>query len=326
MVHRFPHRGNAAADLPGGSVRARARGGRGRGWTGLHGPVPLRPDAGWTEVRARAKGLPEEAELPAADLSFLSDLADDGSRVLGTDIGQGSGPSYRFYIQGTDGSAPVWLGEGDGQALSPDGRFALALLTRASPQQLVVVPTGAGEARVLERGAVVEYRRAVWDPTGRWVVFSAAERQGERRLYIQDVGGGPPRPVSAPGVELLRLGRPVSPDGTHVVAAGPDLIPALYPLAGGEPVGIPGLGEDDVPLCFTPDGRELFVARYEDVLPVVERVDVASGRRRPWTGMRRGRPSGLAGQYRVLVSPDGASYAYSYFRWMNDLYLVTGVR
>ncbi|HEX9187823.1 MAG TPA: protein kinase, partial [Vicinamibacteria bacterium] len=164
------------------------------------GQMLVRRGTDWTEVRARTNGAPEEAELAAADLSFLSDLADDGSRVLGTDIGQGSGTSYRFYTQGTDGSAPVWLGEGDGQALSPDGRFALALLTRASPQQLVVVPTGAGEARVLEPGPVAEYRRAAWDPTGRRVVFCGAEGQGERRLYVQDVSGGPPRPVSPPGV------------------------------------------------------------------------------------------------------------------------------
>jgi eukaryotic-like serine/threonine-protein kinase len=290
------------------------------------GPMLVRRGTNWTEVRARAKGAPEEAELPAADLSFLSDLADDGSRVLGTDIGQGSGPSYRFYTQGTDGSAPVWLGEGDGQALSPDGRFALALLTRASPQQLVVVPTRAGEARVLEPGPVTEYGRAAWDPTGRRVVFSGAEGKSERRLYVQDVSGGPPRPVSPPGVELLKRGRPVSPDGTLVVAAGPDLIPSLYPLAGGGPIRIPGLGEEDVPISFTPDGRELFVARYEETPPLVERVDIASGRTRPWTGMRRGRPSGLAGQYSILVTPDGASYAYSYFRRMNDLYLVTGLK
>jgi hypothetical protein len=286
----------------------------------------VRRGTGWTEVRARAKGAHEEAELPAADLSFLSDLADDGSRVLGTDIGQGSGPNYRFYVQGTDGSAPVWLGEGDGQALSPDGRFALALLTRASPQQLVVVPTRAGQARVLEPGPVTEYRRAVWDPTGRRVVFSGAEREGERRLYVQDVSGGPPRPVTPVGVELAKIGRPVSPDGARVVATGPDEIPALYPLAGGEPVGIPGLDEADVPLCFTPDGRELFVARYEETPPLVERIEIASGRTRPWTGMRRSTPSGLSGEYGILVTPDGQSYAYSYFRIMSDLYLATGLK
>jgi Tol biopolymer transport system component len=280
----------------------------------------------WTEVRARAKGAWEEIELPAADLSFLSDLADDGSRVLGTDIGRGSGPNYRFYVQRTDGSAPVWLGEGDGQALSPDGRFALALLTRTSPPQLVVVPTGAGGARVLEPGPLTEYRRAVWDPTGRRVVICGSEREGERRIYVQDVSGGPPRPVTSVGVELLKIGRPVTPDGTRVVATGPDGIPALYPLAGGQPAEVPGLGEEDVPLCFTPDGRELFVARYEETPPLVERVEIATGKTRPWTGLRRSTPSGLSSDYWCLVTPDGASYAYSYFRSMGDLYLVTGLK
>ena len=40
--------------------------------------------------------------------------------------------------------------------------------------------------------------------------------------------------------------------------------------------------------------------------------------------MRRTKPSGLEGDYTVLVTPDGASYAYSYLRFMSDLYLVTG--
>ena len=280
----------------------------------------------WTEVRARAKGAADEAELPAASLSFLSDMSDDGARVLGTDIGEASGPNYALYVQGTDGSAPVWLGEGDGQALSPDGKSALALLRNSSPQQLVVVPTGAGETRVLPPGPVTRYERAVWDPAGRRVVFSGAEREGDVRLYVQDADGGPPRPASPAGVRLLKVGRPVSPDGTRVVAAGPDGVPALYPLGGGDPLVVRGLTENDVPLCFTPDGRELFVARYEDVPPRVERVEIASGRTRPWTGMRRSRPSGLLGDYAVLVTPDGASYAYSYIRAMSDLYLVTGLK
>jgi hypothetical protein len=110
------------------------------------------------------------------------------------------------------------------------------------------------------------------------------------------------------------------------VASGPDGIPALYPLGGGEPLAIPGLEEEEIPLCFTPDGRELFVARYDETPPVVERVEVATGRRRPWTGLRRSVPSGHSGQYWLLVTPDGRSYAYSYFRIMSDLYLATGVK
>jgi len=280
----------------------------------------------WTETRARARGSSGETELPAADLSFVADLADDGTIVLGTDVGEGGGPNFSFYVQRTDGSAPVWLGEGDGHALSSDGRFALAVLVHARPQQLIVAPTGAGETRTLDPGAIVRYSRAVWDGTGRSVVFAGIDEKDRERLYVQDVAEGPPRAVTEEGVTLARIGRPVSPDGRQVVAVGPDGVPALYPLAGGQPVALPGLGELDVPICWTTDGRELMVARYENDSSRIERVDVTSGRTRPWSRLGRSLPSGLLGQDRILVTPDGESYAYSRVRYFTDLYLTSPLR
>jgi hypothetical protein len=282
----------------------------------------------WTEIRARAHGATEDAELPAADLAFLSDLSDDGRLVLGTDIGANAGPNFRFYIQKTDGSPAVWLGEGDGQALSPDGRLALAVLAHTQPQQLIVVPTGAGETRTLEPGAVIQYKRAVWDNTGRRVVFWGIDKQDSWRVYVQDVAGGPPRAVTDEGVRLGMIGRPVSPDGQRVVAIGPNDVPAIYPLAGGDPVAIPGLGLGDVAICWNPDGRELLVARYEDTLapPRIDRVEVGSGRTRPWNRLGASAPSALFAQPRVLVTPDGESYAYNYTRSLSDLYLTSRLR
>jgi len=282
---------------------------------------------GWTEIRARARGMAEEVELPAAELSFLSDLADDGSQVLGSDEGVGAGPNFSFYVQKTDGSPPVWLGEGDGLSLSPDGRFVLALLAEARPQQLVVAPTGAGQTRMLEPGPIVRYSRAVWDPSGRRVVIAGADARGDERLYLQDVAGGPPTPATREGVRLAKLGRPVSPDGRRVVALDPDGIPALFPLQGGEATAVPGLGDYDIPLCWTPDGHELIVARYDDEAPPrIEHVDVATGHARPWKGPRRSLPSGIWGQSRILVTPDGESYAYGHMREMSALYLSSPLR
>jgi hypothetical protein len=280
----------------------------------------------WTDIRARARDAAEEVELPAADLSFLSDLSDDGSLVLGTDVGQGGGPNAAFYLQKTDGSKPLWLGEGDGQALSPDGRLALALLLHARPQQLLVVPTGAGETRALEPGPVTSYSRAVWDPSGRRVLFAGRDAHDEERVYVQELSGGPPRAVTGVGVTLTPLGRPVAPDGRRVVAVGPDGVPALYPLEGGEPAALAGLDEDDLPVAWTPDGRELLVLRYSETELRVERVDVASGRARPWVGLGRALPSGYFGQKRLLITPDGRSYAYGYARRMSDLYVTSPLR
>ncbi len=281
---------------------------------------------GERQTRARARGASEEAELPASDISFLSDLSDDGTQVLGTDTGEGGGPDFKFYLQKTDGSAPVWLGDGDGQALSPDGRFVLAVLVHAKPEQLIVVPTGAGETRTLEPGPVVRYSRAVWDPRGRRVVFSGFDTQDVERVYLQDADGGPPRAVTTDDVGLPRIGRPVSPDGKRVVALGPNGLPALYPLAGGDPVALPGFGENDVPLCWTVDGHELWVARYDETPPRIERIDVASGRAKPWNRLGRSAPSGLQGQYRILVTPDGESYAYSVGRRTSELYLTSPLK
>jgi len=280
----------------------------------------------WTENRARARGRSNEVDLAAGELSFLADLSDDGTQVLGTDQGTGGGSEFSIYVQKTDGSPPVWLGPGDGQALSPDGRLVLALLGQTHPERLVAVPTGAGDTRTLEPGPIVHYSRAVWDPSGRRVVIAGVDAKNEEHLYLQNLAGGPPTAVTGADVTLAPLGRPVSPDGLRVAAWGPDGIPALYPLVGGEPRPVAGLDELDVPLCWTTDGRELMVAHYEDAPPRVERVEVASGRTRPWTGPRRSMSSGFMGQTRLLVTPDGESYAYGTYRRMSDLYLSSPLR
>jgi hypothetical protein len=111
-----------------------------------------------------------------------------------------------------------------------------------------------------------------------------------------------------------------------MVGLDPDDIPALYPLAGGEPVAIPGLGRDDVVLCWTTDGHGLMVARYEsDAPPRIERVDLKTGQTRPWNRSLRPPPAGLQST-RILVTPDGESYAYGYLRMMDDLYLASGLK
>jgi hypothetical protein len=291
-----------------------------------HGPVLGSRLTTWTDIRARARGATEEAELPAADLSFLADLSDDGRQVLGTDQGQGGGPNYRFYIQKTDGSPAVWLGEGDGQALSPDGRFALAVLVHTQPQQLIVVPVGAGQTRALEPGPIARYSRAVWDNTGRRIVFSGFDKQDSERVYIQEMAGGPPRALTPEGVTLGQLGRPVSPDDRRLAAIGPDGVPALYPLAGGDSVPIPGLADKDVVICWTPDGKELMVAHYGETPPRIERVEVATGRARPWSGLNSVAPNSLSAEPRILVTPDGESYAYNYTRSLSDLYLTSKLK
>ena len=290
------------------------------------GAVALVRGTIWTEMRAKARDAKEEVELAGADLTFLSDLTPDGRSVLGTDLGVGGGPNFTPFLQKTDGSPPVRLGEGDGQAFSPDEKSVLVRMPN-SPARLKIEPTGVGESIVLPAGPIVSYRRAVFDPSGRRVVFAGAEQNKESRIYVQDVAGGSlPVALTEEGTSLAQLGRPISPDGKWIAGIGGDGVPELYSLTGGETRVIPSLGYLDTPVAWSLDGKELFVVRYEETPPRVDRVDVTTGRTRPWTVLRPGALSGLLGDYRILISPDGGSYAYNYVRQMSDLYLATGIR
>jgi serine/threonine protein kinase len=280
----------------------------------------------WTEVRGRARGSRDEVEMPGADLSFLNDITPDGTRVLGTDIGVGGGPNFTAFLQSTDGLPPVRLAEGDGQALSPDGRSILVKL-RTTPPKLRIEPTGAGQPQELPLGSIMSYDRAVWAPSGKRVIFAGTEKNKGSRLYVQDVSDQSlPEPFTAEGIGLAKLGRPVSPDGKWIVGIGGDGVPELYPLDGGEPRVIPTLGYLDMPVSWSEDGRELFVVRYEESTPRVDRVEVATGRTRPWTAHRPRPLTSMLGDYRILISPDGESYAYNYVSKMSDLYIATGIR
>ena len=159
------------------------------------------------------------------------------------------------------------------------------------------------------------------------MIFAGAELNKDFRLYSQEVGGdAPPVAISDEGVSLPVIGRPVSPDGKWIVGIGGDEVPALYPLGPGETRAIPTLGYLDRPIGWSQDARELFVVRYEESPPRVERVNVVTGEVRPWSLLKPASLSWLLGEFRILISPDGESYAYNYVRQMSDLYLAIGLR
>jgi hypothetical protein len=101
-------------------------------------------------------------------------------------------------------------------------------------------------------------------------------------------------------------------------------IPKRWPIDGGEPLPIPGAGPEDRPLSFTADGRALFVSGRS--LPIViERLDLADGRRSPWLTLAPGDNAGL--RYALAtISPDGQHWSLSIARLYTDLYVVEGLK
>ncbi|OYW06552.1 MAG: hypothetical protein B7X11_00980, partial [Acidobacteria bacterium 37-65-4] len=101
-------------------------------------------------ISALVPGARAERDLSWLDNSLRPFLSQDGSILLFGDQSVAAGPNYQVCLRKTDGGPVVRLGEGDVWGLSPDGKWAIAILY--TPPQLVLYPTGPGETRRLPRG------------------------------------------------------------------------------------------------------------------------------------------------------------------------------
>jgi Tol biopolymer transport system component len=278
-------------------------------------------------LMVRTADSDRERDLAWLDVSDVRDLSRDGTRVLFTEGGVGS-QTEGAYLRKTDGSPAVRLGDGHGFGLSPDGRWALSVVSNP-PQQLFLLPTGAGEPRVLPRGKIAAYAglTAAWFADSRRFVFAAREQGHERRLYIQDIQGGEPRAISGGEGLVLRCGRGLSPDEKYVAAIGNDQKIRIVPVEGGSPRPAPGTEPDELPAGWTADGRSLYIYNPNAGAPTrVYLVDVASGQRRLWKEIMPSDPAGSHGIRGLAVNPDGKSYVYNLPRILSDLYLVDGLK
>ena len=278
-------------------------------------------DTNRTEMLALAPGETKERELTWLDWSLpaTAGISPDGRLVLFSESGEGGGPGYSVYVRKTDGSPAVRLGEGSAQALSPDGKWALAIAHIASDPQLAAYPTGAGDPKFFARDGVTVLS-AVWLADGKQILFNANEPGHGPRLYVRDFDGGKSRALSPEGYALFVA----SPDGRSAVVTGPDRKYYLYPIAGGEPAAIPGLEITDSVDQFTSDSRFVYVHRREAPLRVY-RLELATGRKELWRTLM---PSDAAGvsSLNPVPTPSGESYAYNYVRTLSDLYLVDGLK
>jgi len=287
------------------------------------GRVLMTHDVNRTEVLGFFPGEQKETDFSWLDWSQATDVSADGRALLFSEAGEGGGAGYSVYLRKTDGSPAIRLGEGRAQALSPDGRWALAITHMSTEPQIVLYPTGAGETKTLPRDGLA-VQSACWLPDGKRILVNASETGHGARLFLWDLSSGKPQAVSPEGYRSFA--RMVSPDGKLVAARGPDQRLYLYPIAGGEPSGIPGLTAEDTPSAWSADGRFLYVYRRRELPAKVYRLEVATGKKELWKELM---PSDAAGVLNIsppLVTPDGKFYAYAYIRTLSDLYLVEGLK
>ncbi len=277
--------------------------------------------------RSAVLGVPageaRERDLSWQDQSAARDLSTDGKTLLFGETGKGAeSTDYDTYLRRLDGSEPVRLGVGSPRTLSPDGKWALVVVNTA-PQRLEMLPTGAGEKRSFEGGDLTEYRYVNWFPDGRRIFFTGLGREGQARIFVQGVDGGPPEPISEPGI---RGGLPVSPDGRFIVARLPDRSWRLFEVSDRKLLPLAGVEPADNPIRFTADGKALFVERRGELETSVYRVELQTGRRQLHLKIVPSDAVGIDSLGEVRMTPDGRSYVYSIERCLSDLYLVEGLR
>jgi hypothetical protein len=270
------------------------------------------------EIVGLAPGESVERNLTWLDWSLPTAFSEDGKTVL---FDEQNLPAYLAYLRRTDGSPPVLLGQYHSIDLSHDGKWALVA---SSANQLTLLPTGAGQPRTLPSGGIA-YQACLFFPDGRRIVCTGSEPKRGTRLYVQDVDGSKPRPITPEGVSLAVAGA-ISPDGRTIAAFGPDRRVMLYPSEPGEPRPAPGLQSDELPIRWTGDGRAMWVARPNEVPTKVHRVDMTTGQRALWKELVPPDPAGVLTMGPILMTSDGKSYVYSYRRTLDELFLVEGLK
>ncbi len=276
------------------------------------------------ELRGRMAGDATERDLTWFDGTCMPRLSRDGSQMVFMELGEAGGTLGTAYHSRMGGPPAARLGNGAPVDVSPDWSTALVLSGIGDTAELALVPIGAGETVTLARGPIRQVFWGLWHPDGRRVFTLGADAEGKRRVYVQDVTGGLPRPV--PGLD--QLGQ-ITPDGRYLAVRSMPQEPfALRAVEGGETRPIPHLKAGEIPVVFADDGRSLYVRDEGGAFPVrVVRLDLTVGTREPWLELV---PPDLTGVQRlpghVWLTPNGRFYAYGYWRKALDLFLVEGLR
>lgn len=277
----------------------------------------------------RGEKDPVERELSWLDGSVIQSISRDGRLVVLNEQGEGAGAGQaQVYLRETSGVPPMKLGPGLGVAFSPDERFVVGITV--NPPDIVLYPVGPGQPRTIHMEGIS--LGEVWGllPDGRTVVFDGNEPSHGRRIWLMEVTGSKPRPISPEGVFALRP-LPITPDGGFVlgVLGGLGILSGkilAYPVAGGDPQPLKGLLEGEMIAGWGLDGQSFFSFGVNKIPMQMHRVDGKTGERKL---VREIVPADRAGRllaFYAYMTPDGKDYAFTTVIVLSELHLIEGLR
>ncbi len=264
-------------------------------------------------------GTPKEQDLSWFDYTTAEGMSEDGRVVLFDETGEGGGAHHSVYIRRANSPSPIRVSDGFGMAISPDGNW---VVTKPDHDQTIlnILPTGPGQPRTIS-GYNLKYDFARFFPGGDKLLVGGSLAGARSRLFIQPLDGKAPRPLTANAYFF----RPaISGDGKQIAGVDEERRLLLVPADGGEPKVI-ATGFGSTVLRWSQSDKTL-LAQSDSVPAILYRVDVESGKFKPWKEIA---PLDLANVSRIWpahLSQDEHTIVYAYPRILSELFVVDGWR
>jgi serine/threonine protein kinase len=256
------------------------------------------------------------------DWDVAKAISPNGNSVLFEDASEAAGPNYVVAIRKTDGTPPIQLGEGSAGDLSPDGQWAIGIIT-GSPGRITLYPVGAGQARDIP----VTGLEKIYNGTshfladGKRITINGSQPGRGVRCYIVDLNGGRLTPVTPDGV----TGGLVSPDERYIIANN-NSVPTIYSIAGGPSRTIPGLEPGSIPIQWSEDGSAIYGFNPGEIPTKVYKIDIATGQKTFVQDLQPETTAGLVEIHPIVANRDVSQFAYSYYQVLSVLYVVSGLQ
>ena len=271
-----------------------------------------------SSIMFRAAGSDAEVDLSWLDSGLEPVLSADARDVAFTDASSLAGVNYAVTLRPAAGGAIIRLGEGTAAQFSADGKFVLAIVP-STPPRLMAYPVGAGKAVQFDRGEFENMSGALWLPGEDRILVSGNLTGQPSRCFLLVAATGETTPVGPPGI---RDAFP-SPRGSEFVARSQSGW-SIYPLSdAGEGSPVASMVTKDYVIRWHPDGSALYVYQKTQIPAIVDRIEVATGRRETVLTLGERNRAGRVSITSVSMADDLHSVAYVARHYASVLYTVT---
>jgi hypothetical protein len=273
-------------------------------------------------VMATSAQKGKAVDISSHDWDVAKDISRDGQSVLFEDASEAAPTNYSVAIRKIDGTPPVVLGEGSAGGLSPDGKWAISIIT-GSPGRVMLLPIGPGQPRTIPVSGLerIENGNSRFLADGKTITLNGNQPGHGVRCYLVGVDDGKLTPITPEGT----TGGLVSPDGKYMLRANETGGVVVYPVAGGAPHPIPDLGQSFVPVQWSEDDASVYGYRRGDVPTKVYRVNLVTGQQTVIQELQPETLKGVVSIAPVVMSRDGSRFAYGYYQVFSVLYVISGL-